>query len=671
MTENLPAHWAIVGRGRLGTALAAALRDAGLRVDGPLGRGADAAGADAALLCVPDGEIAAAAASIAPGVLVGHCSGALGLDVLDQREAFGLHPLMTVTTSGAVFTGAGCAVAGSSARGLAAAYALARCLGMRAVEIADEDRAAYHAAASIASNYLVTLEAAAERLAATTGAGRDLLAPLVRASVENWAAQGATGALTGPIARGDEATVQRQRDAVAARAPEFLSLFDALAVATRRLARIESAPGADPMRTVRTVAELRAALAAPRAAGRRIGLVPTMGAFHAGHLSLIRRAREQADVVVVSLFVNPTQFRPGEDLASYPRDEARDAALAEAEGADLLFAPPADEVYPQGFATDVRVTGPLTERLEGRARGPEHFHGVTTVVAKLFDMVAPDVAYFGQKDAQQALVIRRMVRDLDLPVRDRHLPDGARARRPRHVEPQRLPRAGRPRARRGAAPRARRRRGGGRSRRARRRRASPPPAARRWPSSASSRSTSRSSVPRTCRRRRRSTARRSSWSRPASARLGSSTTPPFGSPPASRRGRMSMNDGRRNAACDAEVQDPPGDGDRLRPALRRVDHDRSRTARGRGHPRARAGPRRRRRQRRPLRDLHDRRRARLGRHEGQRRGRPARAPGDTIIVISYATYDEAELGAYEPRVVHVTRENEIVNVDAEVATLLS
>jgi pantoate--beta-alanine ligase len=141
-----------------------------------------------------------------------------------------------------------------------------------------------------------------------------------------------------------------------------------------------------------------------------------MGAFHEGHLSLIRRAREQADVVVVSLFVNPTQFRPGEDLASYPRDEARDAALAEAHGADLLFAPGVEEVYPESFATEVRVTGPLTERLEGAARGPEHLHGVTTVVAKLFDMVAPHAAYFGAKDGQQALVIRRMARDLDLPV---------------------------------------------------------------------------------------------------------------------------------------------------------------------------------------------------------------------------------------------------------------
>jgi pantoate--beta-alanine ligase len=172
------------------------------------------------------------------------------------------------------------------------------------------------------------------------------------------------------------------------------------------------------MRTVTTVSELREALAPARRDGRTIGLVPTMGAFHDGHLSLIRRARRDCDVVVVSLFVNPTQFAPSEDLSAYPRDEQRDAALAEAEGVDLLFAPPVEEVYPDGFATTVAVGG-ITEMLEGHPsrRGPSHFAGVTTVVNKLFNMAGPDVAYFGQKDAQQALVLRQMVRDLDIPVR--------------------------------------------------------------------------------------------------------------------------------------------------------------------------------------------------------------------------------------------------------------
>jgi pantoate--beta-alanine ligase len=173
------------------------------------------------------------------------------------------------------------------------------------------------------------------------------------------------------------------------------------------------------MRTVRTVADLRAALAAPRREGRTIGLVPTMGAFHAGHLELMRRARAENDVVVVSLFVNPTQFGPNEDLGTYPRDEAKDAAEARALGVDVLFAPPVEEVYPPGFATSVQVTGGLTDVLDGdpHRRGPSHFHGVTTVVTKLFNMAQPDAAYFGQKDAQQALVIRRLARDLDIPVR--------------------------------------------------------------------------------------------------------------------------------------------------------------------------------------------------------------------------------------------------------------
>jgi pantoate--beta-alanine ligase len=172
------------------------------------------------------------------------------------------------------------------------------------------------------------------------------------------------------------------------------------------------------VRTVRTVKELREALAPERRAGRSIGLVPTMGAFHGGHLSLIRRARRQCDVVVVSLFVNPAQFGPGEDLEAYPRDEARDAELAAAEGVDLLFAPPVEEVYPDGFDTSVAVGG-LTEVLDGAPdqRGAGHFAGVATVVSKLFNMAGPDVAYFGQKDAQQALVIQRLVRDLDIPVR--------------------------------------------------------------------------------------------------------------------------------------------------------------------------------------------------------------------------------------------------------------
>lgn len=170
------------------------------------------------------------------------------------------------------------------------------------------------------------------------------------------------------------------------------------------------------MRILRTIAEVRAAVAAARRAGATIGLVPTMGAFHEGHLSLIRAARDGAGLVVVSLFVNPTQFGANEDLGAYPRDEARDAGLAEAAGADILFAPAVSEIYPAGFATGIHVSA-ITDVLCGARRGPHHFDGVATVVAKLFGIVSPDVAYFGQKDAQQVLVVRRLVRDLDIPVR--------------------------------------------------------------------------------------------------------------------------------------------------------------------------------------------------------------------------------------------------------------
>ena len=190
------------------------------------------------LLCVPDAQIAAAAAALPAraGLLAGHCSAATTLAPLAGHEAFSLHPLMTVTDQGASFAGATAAVAGTTERALATAHKLATALGMYPVHVADEDRAAYHAAASIASNFLVTLEGAAERLAASAGIEREQLVALVRASVENWAAAGAPAALTGPIARGDEQTVRRQRDAVAERSPEDLALFDALADATRRLA---------------------------------------------------------------------------------------------------------------------------------------------------------------------------------------------------------------------------------------------------------------------------------------------------------------------------------------------------------------------------------------------------------------------------------------------------
>jgi pantoate--beta-alanine ligase len=172
------------------------------------------------------------------------------------------------------------------------------------------------------------------------------------------------------------------------------------------------------LRTVRTVAALRAAVSAARRSGHTIGLVPTMGSLHEGHLSLMRAVAGQCGFVVMSLFVNPSQFGPDEDFERYPRDEHRDAELAAAAGVDLLFAPPPEEVYPDGFSTSVEVTG-LTDVLCAApgSRGRDHFTGVATVVTKLLGMCGPDVAYFGQKDFQQSLVIRRLVRDLNIPVR--------------------------------------------------------------------------------------------------------------------------------------------------------------------------------------------------------------------------------------------------------------
>ena len=228
---------AIIGSGRLGTAIATALRGKDdFELTGPLGRDAGAARSDVVLLCVPDREIASAAAAIAPDTIVGHCSGATGLEPLAPHEAFSLHPLMTVSHAGADFTGATAAIDASSDRALAAAGLIARALGMHTMRVRAEDRVAYHAAASIASNFLVTLEAAAERLAATAGVDREALAPLVRATVENWIALGPERALTGPVARGDELTVARQRAAIIERTPELAPLFDTLSEATRMLA---------------------------------------------------------------------------------------------------------------------------------------------------------------------------------------------------------------------------------------------------------------------------------------------------------------------------------------------------------------------------------------------------------------------------------------------------
>ena len=169
------------------------------------------------------------------------------------------------------------------------------------------------------------------------------------------------------------------------------------------------------MRIVRDALELRDAVREARASGKTVGFVPTMGALHEGHFSLVRQARAETGFVVVSIFVNPLQFAPGEDLARYPRKESEDAAALEREGVDVVYLPDPAAIYPPGFATAVEVSG-VTEGGEGAAR-PGHFRGVATVVAKLFLLVSPDVAFFGRKDLQQVAVVRRMIRDLDFPIR--------------------------------------------------------------------------------------------------------------------------------------------------------------------------------------------------------------------------------------------------------------
>ena len=238
-----PLAVALIGAGRAGRSFAHGLRGAGYRVIGPLGRGEHVPDpVDVVLICVPDAAVESVAAGLADGPIVGHCCGSHGLELLPQARSFCLHPLMTLTGEPNELAGAFAAVDATDQAALATARRVAGDLGMTAVEIAAEDRAAYHAAASIASNFLLTLESAAEALAASAGLPRDGLVPLVERTVANWAASGAERSLTGPVARGDNATVARQRAQVETRLPEFLPLFDELCVATERLAAAGARP---------------------------------------------------------------------------------------------------------------------------------------------------------------------------------------------------------------------------------------------------------------------------------------------------------------------------------------------------------------------------------------------------------------------------------------------
>ena len=414
----------VIGPGRAGTSLARALAEVGWRVLPPLARANDVRAAahavDLLVIATPDAAIGEVAASVEPveRTVIAHLAGSVGLEVLaPHRRRAVIHPLVALpdadTGARALRAGAWFAVTGDEL-----AAQVVRDLGGRSLPVADADRAAYHAAACIASNHLVALLGQAERVAASAGVPLDALLGLVRATVDNVATLGPAAALTGPVARRDWATVERH---LAALDPSERPAYEAMAAAAGRLSRArESSGDASRGNVERRVAVIDRVdafskeLEAARAAGRTVGFVPTMGYLHDGHASLVRRAAAECDVVAVSVFVNPLQFAPTEDLGAYPRDLERDVALAQACGAHIVFSPSTEKMYPEPMVTTVSVAS-VSEGLEG-ARRPSHFAGVATVVAKLFALAGPCRAYFGEKDFQQLAVIRRLVRDLSFPV---------------------------------------------------------------------------------------------------------------------------------------------------------------------------------------------------------------------------------------------------------------
>jgi pantoate--beta-alanine ligase len=394
----------VVGaRGRVGSAVSARLRERGVRLD--------ASDPALVLLCVPDRAIAEVAAGIATGPWVAHVSGATPLAALARHtRRFSVHPLQTFTHARGPeqLDGAFAAVTAEADDAHAVALELASLLGLRPFDLADDRRVLYHAGAVMAGNYLVTLRRAGGALLEAADAPPEALEPLMRRVIEN------DFALTGPIDRGDWETVDRHLAAIHAEQPEVEESYRALLRLTARQVGVTAGAEAHAtratVRVCRTVADLRAALAARR--DGTVGLIPTMGALHAGHRALLDAAREACDTVVLSLFVNPSQFSDTADLDRYPRDEEADLRAAADAGVDLVFAPDAAELYPAGYQTWVDVTE-LGSILEGSHR-PGHFRGVATVCLKLFAIARPDRAYFGQKDAQQVEVVRRMARDLHL-----------------------------------------------------------------------------------------------------------------------------------------------------------------------------------------------------------------------------------------------------------------
>ena len=415
-TEGLTLR--VIGPGRAGRSMALALGSAGWTALPSLGRTDDlkaaADGADLLLIATPDAAVGGVAAQIAPraDTVVAHLAGSFGLDVLaghPRRAA--LHPLVSLpdpeTGAARLAAGAWFAVAGDHL-----VNRVVEDLGGRTITVRDEDRVLYHAAATIAANHLVALLGQVERVAADAGVPFEAYLDLVRATVENVASLGAAASLTGPVRRGDWTTVAQHLAALPE--PERRA-YEAMTDSAARLIGVSTPERTGGLSEHPTIGGFRKALDAERTAGRRVGLVPTMGYLHDGHASLIRRAAEECDVVAVTVFVNPLQFGPNEDLAAYPRDLARDREIAARAGAHHLFVPTADEMWPGGTPATTVSAGPIGERLDGASR-PGHFDGVATVVAKLFSIAGECRAYFGEKDFQQLLVIRRMVADLAIPV---------------------------------------------------------------------------------------------------------------------------------------------------------------------------------------------------------------------------------------------------------------
>ena len=367
----------VIGSGRAGSTLAGRLRERGLAVTA----GRDAvADAELVLLCVPDGAIATVAAEVPVGPWIAHVSGATSVTALaPHTRRFCLHPLQTLTTDRGPeqLDGAWAALTFETAEASDVAHWLADQLGLHPFELADDDKPLYHAGAAIASNFLVTLYRVAARLFAESGVPPEALVPLMRRVIEN----------------GFQPPADRPRRLGDGRRPPGRHRR----AGSRRRTGVprpgrghprRRGGGSGQMKVVRTAAELRSALNEARGPGD-VGLVPTMGAYHDGHRSLFAAARAECTTVVTSLFVNPAQFAPGEDFTAYPRDEARDASVADTSGIDILFAPPPEEIYPPGFDTWVDP-GALAETLEGAVR-PGHFRGVATVCLKLFHLSRADL----------------------------------------------------------------------------------------------------------------------------------------------------------------------------------------------------------------------------------------------------------------------------------------